>query len=91
LQAVAIPAHAVQNSLECRNDPQLVSLGHFVATDHAELGTVELEGARIYLSDTPAEVGPAPTLGQHALPVLETILGYDQDRITRLLVSGALE
>jgi benzylsuccinate CoA-transferase BbsF subunit len=91
LQSVAVPAHAVQNSPECRNDPQLSSLGHFVTTNHAELGPVELEGARIRLSDTPAEVGPAPTLGQHVLPVLETILGYDQDRIFRLLACGALE
>jgi crotonobetainyl-CoA:carnitine CoA-transferase CaiB-like acyl-CoA transferase len=91
LQAVGVPAHAVQNSPECRHDPQLQSLGHFVTTEHAELGPVELEGARIYLSDTPAETGPAPTLGQDVLPVLKTILGYDQDRITRLLVSDALQ
>jgi crotonobetainyl-CoA:carnitine CoA-transferase CaiB-like acyl-CoA transferase len=91
LQSVAVPAHIVQNSPECRNDPQLLSLGHFATIDHAELGQVEVEGTRIYLSDTPAEIGPAPTLGQHALPVLQTILGYDQDRITRLLVSGALQ
>jgi crotonobetainyl-CoA:carnitine CoA-transferase CaiB-like acyl-CoA transferase len=91
LQSVGVPAHAVQNSRECRSDPQLISLGHFVTTDHAGLGPVELEGTRIYLADTPAETGPAPTLGQHVLPVLETILGYDQDRITELLVSGAME
>jgi benzylsuccinate CoA-transferase BbsF subunit len=91
LQAVGVPAHAVQNSPDCRNDPQLLSLGHFVTTDHAHLGPVELEGARIYLSDTTAETGPAPTLGQDALPVLETILGYDQDRITRLLASDTLQ
>jgi crotonobetainyl-CoA:carnitine CoA-transferase CaiB-like acyl-CoA transferase len=91
LQSVAVPAHVVQNSPECRNDPQLSSLGHFVTTDHAQLGEVELEGTRIYLSDTPARIGPAPTLGQHSLPVLEEILGYDEDRITGLLVSGALQ
>jgi crotonobetainyl-CoA:carnitine CoA-transferase CaiB-like acyl-CoA transferase len=91
LQSNAVPAHAVQNSPECRGDPQLVSLGHFVTTDHPGLGQVELEGTRINLADTPAEIGPAPTLGQHVLPILETILGYDQDRITELLVSGALE
>ena len=91
LQSVAVPAHTVQNSPECRNDPQLLGLGHFVTTEHAELGQVELEGTRIYLSHTPAQVGPAPILGQHALPVLEEILGYDQDRITGLLVSGALQ
>jgi benzylsuccinate CoA-transferase BbsF subunit len=91
LQAVAVPVHAVQNSPECRADPQLDSLGHFVTTDHAEFGPVEVEGSRIYLSDTPAGIGAAPTIGQHVLPVLETICGYDQDRITELLVSGALE
>jgi benzylsuccinate CoA-transferase BbsF subunit len=90
LQSVAVPAHAVQNSPECHNDPQLLSLGHFVTTNHGELGPVELEGPRIYLSDTPAEIGPPPTLGQHVVPILETILGYDQDHITRILVSGAL-
>jgi crotonobetainyl-CoA:carnitine CoA-transferase CaiB-like acyl-CoA transferase len=91
LQSVAVPAHVVQNSPECRNDPQLLSLGHFVTTDHAELGQLEVEGTRIYLSDTPAEIGPAPTLGQHLLPLLETILGYEQDQITRVLMSGALQ
>jgi benzylsuccinate CoA-transferase BbsF subunit len=91
LQSLGVPAHAVQNSPECRTDPQLASFVHFVVTDHAEFGPVELEGTRIYLSDTPARIGPAPILGQHGLEVLESILGYDHERISRLLVSGALE
>ena len=91
LQALGIPAHAVQNSPECRADPQLGALGHFVSTDHAEFGPVEVEGPRYRLSATPGTVGPAPTLGQHLLPVLREILGYDEDRITELVVAGALE
>jgi crotonobetainyl-CoA:carnitine CoA-transferase CaiB-like acyl-CoA transferase len=91
LQANGIPAHAVQNSPECRTDPQLAALGHFVTTDHAEFGPVELEGPRYRLSATPGRVGPAPTLGQHLMPVLEDILGYDEEHIVELLVSGALE
>ncbi len=91
LQALGIPAHAVQNSPECRADPQLQALGHFVSTDHAEFGPVEVEGPRYRLSATPGRVGPAPTLGQHLLPVLREILGYDEDRITELVVAGALE
>ena len=91
LQALGVAAHAVQNSPECRTDPQLRALGHFVTTDHAELGPVELEGSRLFLSRTPAIVGPAPTIGEHLFVVLENILGYDQEKITHLLTSGALE
>jgi crotonobetainyl-CoA:carnitine CoA-transferase CaiB-like acyl-CoA transferase len=91
LQGLGIPAHAVQNSPECRADPQLCALGHFVTTAHAEFGPVEVEGPRYRLSATPGRVGPAPTLGQHLLPVLREILGYDEDRITELVVAGALE
>jgi crotonobetainyl-CoA:carnitine CoA-transferase CaiB-like acyl-CoA transferase len=91
LQAHRIPAHRVQNSPECHADPQLAALGHFVTTEHAQLGPVELEGPRVRLSATPGVVGPAPTLGQHVMTVLEDILGYDQERVTELLISGALE
>ncbi len=91
LQAAGVPAHVVQNSPECRADPQLNALGHFVKTDHAEYGDVELEGPRCFLSETPGRVGAAPTLGQHLWPVLQEVLGYDDDRISELLVSGALE
>ena len=91
LQAAGIPAHAVQNSPECRADPQLNALSHFWTTEHGEFGAVELEGPRCFLSATPASVGAAPTLGEHLFPVLQEILGYDEDRISELLVSGALE
>jgi crotonobetainyl-CoA:carnitine CoA-transferase CaiB-like acyl-CoA transferase len=91
LQASGVPGHAVQNSPECHADPQLAALGHFVTTEHAEFGPVELEGSRFFLSATPARVTAAPTIGQHLMVVLEDILGYDADRITDLLVAGALE
>jgi hypothetical protein len=32
----------------------------------------------------------APTVGQHTSEVLRAILGYDEDRLTRLAESGAL-
>ena len=40
---------------------------------------------------SPGSVGPAPTLGQHLMEVLEDVLGYPEERITELLISGALE
>ena len=56
VQAIAagVPAHAVQNSGECADDPQLRHLGHWVELPHPEHGTIVVEGARMALSDTPA-------------------------------------
>jgi benzylsuccinate CoA-transferase BbsF subunit len=91
LQLLGVPAHAVQHSPECDRDPQLRHLEHFVTVEHPELGPIEIEGPRYRLSATPAVVRPPPTLGQHLLPVLSEILGYDEDRISDLLAAGALE
>ena len=91
LQALGIPAHAVQHSPECIRDPQLRHLNHFVTVEHPDLGPVELEGPRYRLSATPAMVGPPPTLGQHVLEVLRDILGYDEERVGQLLAAGALD
>jgi len=91
LQALGVPAHAVQHSPECVRDPQLRHLGHFVTVEHPDLGPVEIEGPRYRLSATPGVVGAPPTLGQHVLEVLQDVLGYDEERISRLLASGALD
>ena len=91
LQGLGVPAHAVQHSPQCDRDPQLRHLGHFITVEHPELGPVELEGPRYRLSATPGVVGPPPALGQHVLPVLTEILGYDADRVSELVASGAFE
>ena len=76
---------------ELTRDPQLAHLGHFVALSHPGGGTTTVEGSRIRLSATPARVeGSAPTFGRDNQRILETILGYDEDRIAQLVMSGAL-
>jgi crotonobetainyl-CoA:carnitine CoA-transferase CaiB-like acyl-CoA transferase len=91
LQARGVPAHSVQNSADAYADPQLAHRGHFVALDHPSLGKFTVEGPRAKLSRTPAAVHRvAPCLGQDNQYVLETILGYDETRISELAGSGAL-
>jgi crotonobetainyl-CoA:carnitine CoA-transferase CaiB-like acyl-CoA transferase len=91
LQSHGVPAHQVQNSADAYADPQFAHRGHFVALDHPSLGKFTVEGPRAKLSRTPATVRrAAPSLGQDNQHVLETILGYDQTRITELVASGAL-
>lgn len=92
LQAAGVAAHAVQNSAELLADPQLLHRGHFVTVAHPEREAVTLEGARFRLSHTPASVpGPAPTWGADTDWVLRALLGYDDARITELVMAGALE
>ena len=92
LQALGIPAHPVQNSPECMADPQLAHRNHFVTLPHASLGSVVIEGPRAHFSGTPPEArSPGPFIGEHSQQVLTDILGYDDDRFTELLISGALE
>ncbi len=92
LQAAGVPAHAVQNSRELCADPQLRHRGHFIEVAHPERPTTTLEGTRFTLSRTPAQYeASAPTYGRDNEWVLRDLLGYDEDRITELVVAGALE
>ncbi len=90
--SAGVPAHAVQNSGECYADPQLEHLGHWVTLPHTEHGTIIVEGSRVALSATPADVsGIPPSLGQDTMEVLTEYLGYDDERLGDLFAAGALD
>jgi crotonobetainyl-CoA:carnitine CoA-transferase CaiB-like acyl-CoA transferase len=91
LQAAGVAAAVVAASADLCNDPQLLHREHFHRLPHPTYGTTPVEGSRSRLSRTPAVVGgAAPTLGRDNEDVLRTILGYDEDRITELVIAGAL-
>ncbi len=92
LQSAGVAAHRVQNTDELFTDPQLQHRAHFRQVPHPVHGTVWVEGPHLRLHRSPG--GPAwggPTLGQHTDTVLRDLLGYDDDRITELVIAGALE
>ena len=92
LQKVGIPAYAVQDSNDVSHDPQLAARGYLTEIVHPVSGKTVVEGSRFLLSRTPAIAArPAPTIGGDNQYVLESILGYDQDRITELIAAGVLE
>jgi benzylsuccinate CoA-transferase BbsF subunit len=63
-----------------------------VELDHPLLGKATVEGPRFKLSRTPLEVRRhGPTLGGDNLFVLEKILGYSEEKISALVIAGALE
>jgi crotonobetainyl-CoA:carnitine CoA-transferase CaiB-like acyl-CoA transferase len=92
LQALGVPAHQVQNSSHCIADPQLNHREQFREVPHPVRGATWVEGSPFRLSRTPGH--PAwggPLLGQHLPEVLTGILGYDDDKITDLILAGVLE
>ncbi len=92
LQAAGVPAAVAANSADLCDDPQLVHRGHVQHIEHPTYGTTPVESSRFRLSRTPAAIrGGAPTLGRDNQYVLESILGYDEERITELVIAGALE
>jgi len=92
LQAHGVPASAVRTILELADDPQLLHRGHFVQLDHPKYGKTTVEGSRFRLSRTPARIeGSAATMGRDNQYVLETLLGYSEERITELVAAGVLE
>jgi crotonobetainyl-CoA:carnitine CoA-transferase CaiB-like acyl-CoA transferase len=90
-QARGIAAHQLQTSRECFDDRQLRHRRHFVELEHPVYGTTIVEGPRVGLSRTPGRATrAAPTLGRDNQYVLSEILGYDEQRITQLVVSGVM-
>ena len=87
-----IPAHIVQNSPACMQDPQLNHREHFVSVPHNSVGDFVIEGTRFKLSRTPGRTLRAnPELGEHNVHVLTEILGYDVDQMADVFASLAME
>ena len=92
LQALGIPAHQVQNTVEAFDDPQLAHRGHFASVPHTVMGQTWVEGCRLRFSRTPAAVHHgAPTIGEHSWHILTDLLGYDPEQAAELAVAGAFE
>jgi crotonobetainyl-CoA:carnitine CoA-transferase CaiB-like acyl-CoA transferase len=91
LQAAGVPAHAVQTPDDMWKDPQLQHRDHYVKVPHERMGQTYVENSRFKLMGTPARVERSgPILGGGNDFVLREILGYDEDRISELVVDGAL-
>jgi benzylsuccinate CoA-transferase BbsF subunit len=92
LQAHGVAASAVYTTAELFDDPQLRHRGHVVEVEHDIHGKTYVEGSHFVMSRTPARVErAAPSFGRDNFEVLESILGYDGDRIADLVASGVLE
>jgi crotonobetainyl-CoA:carnitine CoA-transferase CaiB-like acyl-CoA transferase len=92
LQESGIPAAALQDSSDVSRDAQLAHRGYLTEIEHPVVGKTVVEGSRFLLSRTPAQISrPAPSVGGDNQYVLESILGYDEERITKLVAAAVIE
>jgi crotonobetainyl-CoA:carnitine CoA-transferase CaiB-like acyl-CoA transferase len=90
LQAAGVAAAPVLTTADLPADAHLRLRGYYVAVDDPDLGRWPHDGIAWRLVRTPGSVrGPAPRYGQHTRAVLESVLGYDAERIDGLYRSGA--
>ena len=91
LQNAGVPAHLMATAADLIVDPQLTDRHHYRQVPHPSHGMTWVEGGNYTLSRTPGRVEwGGPMFGQHNSEALGDILGYDDDRITELVIAGVL-
>jgi crotonobetainyl-CoA:carnitine CoA-transferase CaiB-like acyl-CoA transferase len=90
LDASSIPNAPINTIHEVFDDPQIKHIGIPKKIAHPKMGTSNLVGSPINLSDTPAKFfRAAPLLSEHTEEVLAK-LGYDNDEIKELRLAGVI-
>lgn len=91
MQEHGVPCGIVKSPEDMARDPQMRQRKHLWALDHPVMGTRTYDGPAFRLSKTPAELRPAPLLGQHNEYVYREVLGLSEDEFVELMTDGAFE
>ena len=89
-QAEGLPVSALNTMEDVFTDPHLGQRGFFEAVTQPAAGDVVLPGLPLRMSETPGEIGPAPTLGEHTVEVLTESLGYSKEDVAVLRQRGVV-
>jgi len=92
MQGAGVPAGVVETAEDLFQDPQLEHRDHFVALDHAEMGSHSVATAVFRLSKCPnSPKFAAPLFGEHNEYVLKELLGMSDEEVADLMAEGVLE
>ena len=83
LRGADIVSAPINTMLEASNDPDVIANGHVTYVDHPKHGKLKVHGTPWRFSETPAQPGIAPELGDHNEAAL-TELGYSKQEISDL-------
>jgi len=86
-----VPCSKIKMVRELEWDPHYSERGIICdfPTPTLSVKKVRARGNQIFMSETPAVIGPGPDLNQHADEILKGVLGYSDEQIAELIVKGA--
>ena len=80
----AVPSGAVRDTLEILNDENFQERAIIQKIEHPHHGTFKMAAWPVRFNGQPAEVKPAPLLGQHSAEGLKDWLGMTDQQVTAL-------
>jgi formyl-CoA transferase len=90
LSSAGVPAGAVFDTQELRNDPHMRARGMFVTVQHPVQGSLTIPGWPVRMSASHVEVTPPPVLGEHTDEVYGGLLDLKESEIARLRQNKAI-
>src|SRR5690625_2947170 len=78
-----IPCGPILSTKEIIDDPTLNANGIVATVEHPQRGAYKTVGLPMRMSDSPADIGRSPLLGEHNTPVYQDELGFSADELAR--------
>jgi formyl-CoA transferase len=90
LNPLNVPCGPILSMKEIAEEPSLRETGTVVEIDHPERGKYLTVGNPVKLSDSPAEVGRSPLLGEHTEEIMSEVLGLSTEEVEAFKAAGAV-
>lgn len=91
LEERGVPSGPVYTAEDIFTDPHIAARHMLVTVDDPVAGPRKYARSPIHLSAAPEILtNPAPKLGDHTLPILRDLLGYDEEETERLVDEGVV-
>ncbi|MFH1639105.1 MAG: CoA transferase [Chloroflexota bacterium] len=90
LRCADIVSAPINTLLEASNDPDVLANNYVTEVDYPKYGKrLKVHGSPWQFSETPVKIGIAPELGEHNVPILQS-LGYNETQIQELKVKNVI-
>jgi formyl-CoA transferase len=89
LNPLDVPCGPIMSTEDLATDEHVRGRDMWVELDHPQRGKWWNVGMPIKLSASPAKIERSPTLGEHTDEILQEVLGYEKEKISKLRSAGA--